>query len=77
MSWGPSDEREYREGLEADRRRAKAHRDWWATGDTGAQEIRCENCDEITDADNWIAGLGAVICPVCLETLMDSPEERL
>lgn len=77
MSWGPSDEREWREEQEAARSRIKAHRDWWATGETAPQQLYCESCDEPATADDWIAGLGAVICPTCLERLMDTPEDQL
>lgn len=78
MSWGPSDEREFREHQDADRRRIKAHRDWWATGESAPQPLDCELCgDTGLSADSFIRGLGAVICDLCLERLMDTPEETL
>lgn len=33
------------------------------------QELFCEDCGEPTDADSWIQGLQALICPACLASL--------
>jgi hypothetical protein len=36
MSWGPSDELEWREEQAARRASERAYREWWATGVSGA-----------------------------------------
>jgi len=47
----------------------------FALGDSAPQELYCEECGEDATADDWIAALGALLCPLCLERLMDSTME--
>lgn len=41
-------------------------------GDSPVQPLCCEVCDEPTTADSWIEGLRLLICPHCLEEMIDA-----
>ena len=38
------------------------------------QPLTCELCDADCSADDWVGGFLAVLCPTCLENLMDNTD---